>query len=1143
MLLEALKSGQRISGIVPGEIVNLISVQWHGADAAELTYKTSSGDLGQQVVFRKNETALSIARGGSRPFDAPARDFKLAAEAQRIKLAGLFDPMLAVATSDVRPLPHQIRAVYGELLPRTPLRFLLADDPGAGKTIMAGLYIKELILREDVHRCLIVAPGGLVEQWQDELYYKFGLRFELLTSDKVDAQIGRSVFDAFPLLIARMDQLSRNEDLQAQLADSQWDLVVVDEAHRMGAHYFGGKLEKTKRFQLGERLGAIARHLLLMTATPHSGKEEDFQLFLTLLDRDRFEGKYNKGIHRTDTNGIMRRMVKEDLLTFEGTPLFTERIAETIPYDLSPGETKLYESVTAYVREGMNRAQKLDGKRRNTVGFALTVLQRRLASSPEAIYQSLVRRSARLEKRKQALVSGEGVIDDQPGLPAPSESEDYDEYSAEEIEGIEEELVDAATAARTVAELDTELLELADLIDSARQVRASGEDRKWVELRGLLRDQALQAGVDGQPRKLIIFTEHRDTLDYLQDRIGTLLGEPGAVLAIHGGVRRQDRRRITGEFTHNRNCRILLATDAAGEGLNLQVAHLMVNYDLPWNPNRIEQRFGRIHRIGQTETCRLWNLVASNTREGAVFARLLEKVDEQRRAYGGKVFDVLGAAFAEVSLRVLLLEAIRYGEQPEVRARMERVIDESVADGIPELLESNALAQDSIADSDVEHLRLVMDEARARRLAPHYIESAFREGFSRMGGRVSKREKGRYEIPNVPASLRAATREPVATRYERVTFEITEIEHDNAPRADLLAPGHPLHDIVNSETSHRWNHALERGTVLVSTKVDQPQLLVGVVEEVADATGVAIARRFGYAYVDTDGAITPAGPAPYLDCDGAPETVAIEGLRSLDWLNDAEERAASWIIANQLPQYLEEVRPGREIELRRTREQVTARLQYETNRLRAEATVAQEAEGSGSKVRESSSSLSEKAANLERRLHERLGELDKQELLTTRPPRIVTSAVVLPLEMVAEGAKPDAPQYAVETKEVERRGVDLVLANEHRLGRTPEEQEFNNPGFDVLSYPHGGGLPIRIEVKARIAGSRDLFITNNEIVTGKNAAPRYRLVLVSVDPRGPEHDQVRYLDDPFASIDMGGFDAMGVRADWTKSWNKGKEPF
>src|ERR1035437_4310292 len=405
--LEDLQPGLRLAGVIPGQNVSVIAVQPHGGDAIELTYKTAGGELGQRVLGRDAEENLTIAQLEARPLDAVAADFKLVAECQRIKLAGLSDPMLAVMTSDIRPLPHQLRAVYDELLPRTPLRFLLADDPGAGKTIMAGLYVKELILREDVKRCLVVVPGGLVDQWQDELYLKFGLAFEIFTPQLGETVFGVSAFEQHPFLIARMDQLARNEDLLAELAKSEWDLVVVDEAHRMGAHYFGGKLEQTKRVQLGELLGGITRHLLLMTATPHSGKEDDFQLFLSLLDRDRFEGKYEAKVNTTDTSGVMRRMVKEDLLTFDGKPLFPERIAQTVPYELTELEQELYEQVTTYVREGMNRAEKLDGKRRNTVGFALTVLQRRLASSPEAIYRSLERRAERLERRKQEVLAGE----------------------------------------------------------------------------------------------------------------------------------------------------------------------------------------------------------------------------------------------------------------------------------------------------------------------------------------------------------------------------------------------------------------------------------------------------------------------------------------------------------------------------------------------------------------------------------------------------------------------------------------------------------------------------------------------------------------------------------------------------------------
>ncbi|OLL18361.1 MULTISPECIES: helicase-related protein [unclassified Rhodococcus (in: high G+C Gram-positive bacteria)] len=1136
MRLEELEAGLRIQGLVPAEVVTVIAVQGHGADAIELTYKTTAGGLGQQIVFRKDEDALSIAQTGSRAFDGAASDFKLVAEAQRINLAGLFDPMLAVATSDVQPLPHQIRAVYGELLPRTPLRFLLADDPGAGKTIMAGLYIKELILRDDVRRCLIVAPGGLVEQWQDELFFRFGLRFDLLTNQLVDANVNLNVFESNPLLIARMDQLARNEQLQTQLEETEWDLVIVDEAHRMGAHYFGGKLEKTKRFLLGELLGDITRHLLLMTATPHSGKEEDFQLFLTLLDRDRFEGK-NKVT--ADTSGIMRRMVKEDLLTFEGKKLFPERIAETVPYELTALEYDLYQRVTDYVREGMNRAERVGGKRKNTVGFALTVLQRRLASSPEAIYKSLVRRTERLERKKQDILNGT-YQEPEPNLDLAGL--DSDDYNAEEIEQLEEELLDAATAAQTVEELDAELLELAGLRRIARQVRSAGTDRKWIELSTILQDHILITDPNGWPRKFIIFTEHRDTLEYLNARIGFLLGRSDAVKAIHGGVRRGERRQITEEFTKNRDCQILIATDAAGEGLNLQAAHLMVNYDLPWNPNRIEQRFGRIHRIGQEEVCRLWNLVASNTREGEVFTRLLDKIEEQRKAYGGKVFDVLGEAFTETPLRDLLMDAIQYGERPDVKAKMHEVIDHSVGEGLRELLDERALASEHLSEAALAELRAAMDEARARRLQPHYIELAFKAAFTRLGGRIAKREKGRYEIANVPAPIRASKHGPIATRYDRVTFDLTHVQSDDLARADLLAPGHPLHDAVMDEVIRQFGGTLNSGTVLVSSTLEEPRLLVGAIEEVADATGASVARRFGYAYVNSSDKVTPAGPAPYLDCVAAPDVPATTAARSLPWLADAEGKAASWIIANQLPEYFSEVKPKRAAELEKTRELVTKRLRSESERLLLDAAVAAEKERSGDKPKESSESLNRKAVELDHRLRRRLELLDQQVLMSTKPPLILTAALVLPVGMLEGELPATAPIHAKETKEVERRGVDLVLARERELGRQPVEQAFNNKGFDILSTATNGDT-YRIEVKARFEGAEDFFVTHNEVMTGKNAVPRYRLALVRVDRRGAQYDEVRYLDDPFATTDVGDFDTTGIRGDWNKMWAKGKAAF
>ena len=686
-------------------------------------------------------------------------------------------------------------------------------------------------------------------------------------------------------------------------------------------------------------------------------------------------------------------------------------------------------------------------------------------------------------------------------------------------------------------------LEPANVDSSDSHSVGTDTDKKWSELRTILEDNTLATSENSdERRKLIVFTEHRDTLDYLARRIGSLLGRPDAVKAIHGGVRRPDRRQITAEFTHNPSVQVLLATDAAGEGLNLQVAHLMVNYDLPWNPNRIEQRFGRIHRIGQREVCRLWNLVAENTREGDVFTRLLAKIEEQRKAYGGKVFDVLGTAFSETPLRTLLIDAIRYGELPETKANLEKVIDAGVARGIEELLAERALATETMRHADLAQLRALMDEARARRLQPHYIEGAFRAAFTRLGGKIRRREQGRFEITHVPAQLRTIGRGPIATRYERVTFDIEHVLDATGARAELLAPGHPLHDAVTDETVTQFHRALERGTVLVSPTLEAPRLLVGVIEEIADATDTAVARRFGYAFIDEHGAVEAAGPAPYLDCVAAPLTNEVLAARALPWLAQAEEHAVSWIIANQLPTFLTEAKLRREAELHKLRDQVARRLDQESNRLILESMVAQEAEQAGKKPKETQTSLLLKAGELEARRTARHALLDRQLQMQAKPPRVVTAALVLPLAAVATQIPEEAPMHAVETKDVERRGVELVLATERALGRTPVEQAFNNPGFDVLSVRDGEDL-IRIEVKARIAGAKDFFVTHNEVLTALNSAPRYRLALVRVDPRGSEHDDVRYLENPFARFDAGDFDATGHRGKWEATWARAREPF
>ncbi|MEI8196309.1 MAG: helicase-related protein, partial [Phycisphaerae bacterium] len=953
--LEEMTRGAAVKGVLPDALVTVVDVKWIGTLAIELTYKDSTGKLGSELLYRDREPTLEIAQIG-RPwsFDGDGALFRLVSEAHRIRLAYLFDPMLAVHTSMVEPLPHQITAVYEKMLLRQPLRFLLADDPGAGKTIMAGLLIKELLVRGDVERCLIVCPGSLVEQWQDELDRRFHLPFDILTNDALEAARTGNWFLEHPLAICRLDKLSRSEEVQAKLKQSNFDLIICDEAHKMSASYYGSEVTYTKRYRLGQLLSGLARHFLLMTATPHNGKEQDFQLFMALLDGDRFEGKFRDGVHVADTSDMMRRMVKEQLLKFDGTPLFPERLAYTVNYTLSNAEAELYSQVTDYVREEFNRVEALDNDgRKGTVGFALTILQRRLASSPEAIYQSLRRRRERLEKRlreEQLLKRGaETRIDTTPDLPAytAEDIDELEEYPDAEGEQEEETVVDQASAARTIRELEIEIGMLRHLEELALKVRRSGADRKWDELSKLLQNNAEMFDVNGSRRKLVIFTEHRDTLYYLEERIKALIGKPEAVVTIHGSMGREERKKAQEAFTQDKEVQILIATDAAGEGINLQRAHLMVNYDLPWNPNRLEQRFGRIHRIGQTEVGHLWNLVAKNTREGEVYQRLLEKLDEERKALGGQVFDVLGRlTFEDRPLRDLLIDAVRYGDKPEIRAKLYEVVDRALDhDRLRQLVEERALAHDAMDASRIRQIREDMERAEARRLQPHFVASFFLNAFQLLGGTIKEREPRRFEITHVPGVIRNRDRaigrgEPVLQRYERITFEKDEVSIPGKPLASFVCPGHPLLDATIDLILERYRDLLKRGTILVDTNdpSDQPRALVYVEHSVQDAridrggNRRVISRQMQFAEIDPTGQMNMAGYAPYLNYRPLKddEKSLATAMADQAWLKDGiENKAMAYAVTTLVPQHFEEVRSRREQLIERTIVAVKERLTKE----------------------------------------------------------------------------------------------------------------------------------------------------------------------------------------------------------------------
>ena len=1135
--LEDIKNGASVRGIASAQSVQIVSVDWIGDQAINVVYRDHNGTVAEAVLYRDDEHRLDVEQNG-RPwsFDADGALLRLVTEANRIKLAHFFDPYLAIHTSLVDPLPHQISAVYGEMLPRQPLRFLLADDPGAGKTIMAGLLIKELIARSDVERCLVVAPGGLVEQWQDELGQKFNLEFDILTRDMIETSRSGNPFNDRDRLIIRLDVLARNEELQEKLMSArEWDLIICDEAHRMSATYFGGEVKYTRRYQVGQKLGQVSRHLLLMSATPHNGKEEDFQLFMALLDGDRFEGRFRDGVHYTDTADMMRRLTKEELLKFDGRPLFPERRARTVKYQLSPGEAALYAAVTEYVRTEMNRVLRfaeVDGKKRNNVGFALQVLQRRLASSPAAIYQSLKRRRERLETELgEARLAAKGK---RVGIGEPTVSTDVlgniEEYGQEEIDELEDLISTGATTAETVEQLALEVDTLKGLESMALGVLRSGVDTKWTQLNRILDDDLMIDGA-GNRRKLIIFTEPKDTLHYLLDKVRARLGNPAEVDVIHGGVSREERRKVIERFMQDKDLHVLIANDAAGEGVNLQRGHLMVNYDLPWNPNKIEQRFGRIHRIGQTEVCHLWNLVAADTREGEVYGRLLEKLEIAREALGGRVYDVLGELFEGTPLRDLLFQAIQYGEQEDVRARLFQQVDGAVDQThLLELLRRRALTNDTMPEAKVEELRLDMERAEALRLQPHHVQSFFVEAFQHLGGHLKRREDGRWEVSHVPVRIRERDRQigsgaPIQKQYERICFEKSKINQQ--PVAAFICPGHPLLDAVISLIREQYEQIMRQGAIMVD-ETDQGDGLSAVFlleHTVQDGRTTSagkphvISQRLQFAAIDKAGHATNAGIAPHLNLRPAtPEEIEIvRNLLDEDWLTTDLEKTAIRFATVELAQgHVAEVKARRLPEVEKVEQEVRSRLKKEINYWDSRAFELKEEEKAGKKTRLNWQNAQRRAEELAERQKRRMDQLERERFISSQPPRVRGGMVIIPRGLLDAQQNSRVPNQFSEDpaarKEIELAAMQAVMAAERALGHEPLDVSAQKIGYDIASHSPKSGHLRFIEVKGRIDGADSVMITRQEIITSLHEPEKFILAVVAVT--GGFAHEPRYVRGP-----------------------------
>ena len=799
------------------------------------------------LTLEQLHAQVAEVAGGAHQFDEEPRLFRLATEALRTHLAHVFDPQFAVSVSQVDPLPHQLDAVYKHLLPLPRIRFLLADDPGAGKTIMAGLLTRELMQRQDVRRVLVLCPKALTDQWRRELWERFRQRFMLLTGESIAGTFGQNAWVEHDCVVASID-LAIQEHILPGLEQAAWDLVIFDEAHKLSAYRYGvhGKIDKTRRYLLAEKLAERTKHLLLMTATPHRGDDENFRLLLALLDGTVFASiqGMRRALARDRSPYFLRRM-KEAMRHFDGRPLFLPRTVETTAYPLEPHEQALYDAVTDYVANGLERAES---DRNRTGGLALTVLQRRLASSLYAITRSLECRRDRLSEELER-AWGSGRITRQ-SIDLADDPDADDETS--ELTDEQEDALSAASTARTPVELAAEIELLRGLVAKAYAAMAHGAEKKLRELRAVVESRI----VADRAEKILIFTEHRDTLIYLTEQVRSW---GYTVCNIHGRMKLLDR--IAAEKEFRGPTQFMIATDAAGEGINLQFCRVMINWDIPWNPNRLEQRMGRIHRYGQEFEVQIVNLVADSTREGAVLIRLMEKLDRMRESLGhDQVYDVISGVLdsGQVRLDALIREAIlKRRSLDAILAELDFVDGESSHAAAREAL-GEALAT---AHIDLAFIGGEQRESKERRLTPEYVERFFVDALTYLGGRLAPGSDRDWRLELVPADLRRLVRaanvgEP-ATEQRLITFRKERLRKD--PPAEFVAPGHPLFDVVLGRVLEQGRPALARGTAFVDREAREPSLIWLLEAAAVNGEGQMVHRRL-LALRQREGQFQPIAP-------------------------------------------------------------------------------------------------------------------------------------------------------------------------------------------------------------------------------------------------------------------------------------------
>ena len=994
-------------------------------------------------------------------FTSDGEELFLCLESIRFSHASLFDPFLAINVSKIDPLPFQIEAVYGYVLKLPKVRFLIADDPGAGKTIMAGLVLKELKLRGVIKRILIVVPGHLKDQWRRELQERFQEPFTLIGRQVMDAHYGENVWERENQIITSID-FAKQEDILNTLANVQWDLVVVDEAHKMAAYRYGITTSKTERYRLGEVLSKNTKHLLFLTATPHKGDPENYRLFLDLLEPGFFATKemVKESIDNTE-NPLFIRRLKEDLKDFDGRPIFTNRYAVTLKFRLSDRERILYNQLSDYVVSQYNKAiQKTSNK---GIAFALLILQRRLASSTYALYKSLERRKERLEK----------LLKEQDIKIKTSSFDLEDDEDVEENERWQREKEwESLSVSENKEELKKEIYIINELIAISSEIINNEEEVKLKELKkaieeGFKKIEELQGN-----KKILIFTESRDTMDYLVNKIKSW---GYRVNFVHGGMSLEER--IEAEKIFKNETEVMVATEAAGEGINLQFCHIMINYDIPWNPNRLEQRMGRIHRYGQKKDVYMFNIVAEDTREGEVFKKLFEKIEEIKNSLGtDKVFDIIGDIFYGKNLYQLIIEAVTRAKTiDEIIKEIDIVVDSDYIQRIKDIL-GESLATRNI---DYTRLREMAEKAREFRLIPEYVEEFFKKAFVKAGGKYRIKKDGFLSIENIPYEIKNIAKSrfgPIATSYQKITFD-KEIAFLN-PDSEFISFGHPLLEALIYWIKERYIDGLKRGAVFEDPDGRLDGYIFFYEGEVKDGKGETAGKDI-IALYDSGKEIKSVNPA--LLWDLVPKK--LDEPLSISFDKEKLEEQAYLVIKNYKEELLRERKRQAEIKAKYGLKS----LDYLINELDFELVELLSRLEKGEKVELVIKNKEERKKHYENAKESLKRDIERETNLVVSSPKFLGAVFVKSAEEVS-------------TEEIEKIGMEIAMEYENFCGRNPEDVSKENLGYDIRSK--GKGEIRYIEVKAR-ADTGDILLTPNEWFKARRFKNDYWLYIVENTAKNP----------------------------------------